>query len=405
MSVFQELYPASFRGVPFLFASETKSGGKKTVSHEYPNSNRRFTEELGEIPPTFTIEAIIKDGLQKRYDFEAALNLEGIGTLVHPIYGILEVKSTTYSVTSNQTRVGEFKFSINFETTAPSVSPTSEGPSPADVSSKANDAQESIDKSLGESYAEPTSSSALEAAANKLDEVFSGISSQINNVINPIQENVAAFTKVTNTAQSGVLTLAQKGETVKGSLQAVYSEFLQIANSPEDAIVAWENLTTFGLADPPSPTDTFKRIQTFTNESLLNQHTRLNSLGRAYESVSYTEFTTDEQLLKFQAFLEQTYISLLQESIKEVSGAQTPQLALDADVRLSFATLRSTTQQVINEKLENVWKIVDISPGLSSMALTAYRYYGDIDNLGVLFILNQDQNVSGFSDPIKAVSK
>ena len=42
-----ELFPCSFRGIPFLIERHTTKSGRKTVTHEFPNSDNRFVEDLG----------------------------------------------------------------------------------------------------------------------------------------------------------------------------------------------------------------------------------------------------------------------------------------------------------------------------------------------------------------------
>ena len=59
MTILENLNVASFRGARFLIKSHSTSGGRKTVNHEYPNSDRRFVEDLGELQETFSIQGII----------------------------------------------------------------------------------------------------------------------------------------------------------------------------------------------------------------------------------------------------------------------------------------------------------------------------------------------------------
>ena len=43
----EDLQTAKWRNVEFIMNNVETSGGQKTVVHEYPNSNRRFVENLG----------------------------------------------------------------------------------------------------------------------------------------------------------------------------------------------------------------------------------------------------------------------------------------------------------------------------------------------------------------------
>ena len=52
-------HTASFKGFEFLFLTETTSSGKKTISHEYPNTDKRFVEEVGIIPKKIQMKKIM----------------------------------------------------------------------------------------------------------------------------------------------------------------------------------------------------------------------------------------------------------------------------------------------------------------------------------------------------------
>ena len=51
MTIFnpRKLKQGSFRDAPFHIQDTTVDGGRKTVTHEYPDSNGRFVEDLGKL--------------------------------------------------------------------------------------------------------------------------------------------------------------------------------------------------------------------------------------------------------------------------------------------------------------------------------------------------------------------
>jgi prophage DNA circulation protein len=61
MTIFntKKLRIASFKGVEFHYQDSTIDGGRKTVTHEYPDSRIRYVEDLGQLEKTFSITAII----------------------------------------------------------------------------------------------------------------------------------------------------------------------------------------------------------------------------------------------------------------------------------------------------------------------------------------------------------
>ncbi|EPY8426542.1 baseplate J/gp47 family protein [Citrobacter youngae] len=87
------LQDASFRGVPFKFEGEGAAVGRRVETHEYPNRDKPYTEDLGKVifRPNITAYVVGDDCFEQRDRLIEALNKPGPGTLVHPTYGELNV--------------------------------------------------------------------------------------------------------------------------------------------------------------------------------------------------------------------------------------------------------------------------------------------------------------------------
>ncbi|MBA1998636.1 DNA circularization protein, partial [Escherichia coli] len=87
------LQDASFRGVPFKVEEESAGTGRRVETHEYPNRDKPYTEDLGKITfrPSITAYVVGDDCFDQRDRLIDALNKPGPGTLVHPTYGELKV--------------------------------------------------------------------------------------------------------------------------------------------------------------------------------------------------------------------------------------------------------------------------------------------------------------------------
>jgi prophage DNA circulation protein len=125
MAAFQQLIPASFRGVPFLCPQGTKDGGRHAVKHDYPDSNTRFVEDNGLIVPDFKIHCVVHgvDAIARLRRLEAAINTPGPGTLVHPIHGRQFVQAGKYSVKHDDKEVGVYSVECEFHVTGPANFP------------------------------------------------------------------------------------------------------------------------------------------------------------------------------------------------------------------------------------------------------------------------------------------
>ena len=107
------LQDASFRGVPFKVEEESAGTGRRVETHEYPNRDKPYTEDLGKITfrPSITAYVVGDDCFDQRDRLIDALNKPGPGTLVHPTYGELKVcvdGEVRVSTSKNEGRIVRF---------------------------------------------------------------------------------------------------------------------------------------------------------------------------------------------------------------------------------------------------------------------------------------------------------
>ena len=98
----ENLRPASFRGVAFEVESHSESGGRRVELHEYPLRDTPYAEDLGKKAGKWQIEAFLVNGksgyAERRDKLREALNASGPGTLIHPYLGELSVSVDGYSL-------------------------------------------------------------------------------------------------------------------------------------------------------------------------------------------------------------------------------------------------------------------------------------------------------------------
>lgn len=87
---------ASFRGVEFKVESHDADFGRRQVTHEYPQRDTPYTEDLGRKARTFSVDAyLIGDDYNLQRDkLVQACEQPGIGELVHPYLGNMDVVCT-----------------------------------------------------------------------------------------------------------------------------------------------------------------------------------------------------------------------------------------------------------------------------------------------------------------------
>lgn len=92
----EDMQVASFRGVEFHVENESGKFGRRGQTHEYPQRDKPFREDLGRATRSFNLSAFLvgADYMQRRDALLDAVETEGPGTLVHPWYGRMEVNVT-----------------------------------------------------------------------------------------------------------------------------------------------------------------------------------------------------------------------------------------------------------------------------------------------------------------------
>ena len=298
MSMYPDFLEGTFNGVVFSVPSEDTTKGKKTVMHEYPNSDIRYIEDQGKIPPIFTLKMSVHgaDSITQRLKLEIELDKEGTGRLVHPVYGLIRVSVIDkYSINYSENRLGEFIFTVTFAVT--SEKPIQAYASTVDtsqISQNAKDLKDKIDEAIEDKWAIPDFSKTFDDVSNKITSVTESINGAIKEVISPIQANVDALTKVTNSIENSVYTIVSNGTILKDTLTNLYDSVLDIVELPENLAGMWEALIDFGDDTEYSTdsgldsdtakildykTDTPQRLENSTNSKLINEHTQLTALA------------------------------------------------------------------------------------------------------------------------------
>lgn len=406
----EKLIPASFRRVSFLVPEENEATGQKVALHEYPNSSRRFAEPLGVIPPTFSLVGIVHgpNFIQRRLDLKNALNTPGLGELVHPIYGSIQVQPLPYTVDSNQVRVGEIIFRMQFATSDAVVTPNPLQASPQTATRQAVVARNAANTVLENNYTPPTDILETNEISDNINELLTDIENASRSVVEPVQANLAAFNTAVSTARTGLFRIIQTGANLRDSINSVYTTMLNISDEPENILAAWNSLFDFNIATGTNfsslrPTNTVSRARTQQNIASISEHARLIALIGIMESTAHTSFLTQEDLLAALENINTRFNNYLENNL--IPQPNIDSIANDPTFRASLHQLRVFTKTSLDAQISNIWRIADIDPGRSSISLTAYRYYGDLENVERLTGLNPNLNVANFNQTIRAITR
>lgn len=107
---------ASFRGAAFYVEAIDGQYGRRNVTHEYPDRDKPYTEDLGRKAREFTLSAYLvgSDYQSQRDALIAACETSGAGQLVHPYKGRMTVCCKGLTVRESKERGGYCELSLTF---------------------------------------------------------------------------------------------------------------------------------------------------------------------------------------------------------------------------------------------------------------------------------------------------
>lgn len=110
------LRASSFRGVPFEVDTAGLDTGRRVGIHEIPGSDIATTEDVGRPPRVISMEAYVigEDAVAQSIALLEALEAEGPGLLVHPIYGEILCRVTSARQTTSWDNGHCVLFSLSF---------------------------------------------------------------------------------------------------------------------------------------------------------------------------------------------------------------------------------------------------------------------------------------------------
>ena len=111
------LFSASFRGIPFDVTTSDLTVGRRTQTFEYPQRDKPFVEDLGRAARLIEVEAIIvgPDYVERMNRLIAAMETAGSGTLIHPFLGTMNVTpQSTTQVSFDTSGLGRATATLSF---------------------------------------------------------------------------------------------------------------------------------------------------------------------------------------------------------------------------------------------------------------------------------------------------
>jgi len=398
MSRIEKLLPASWKGIPFFVRSEILTeGGRRIALHDYPNSSERFVEDLGELPPSFSVTAFVtgEDFLERADQLERALKEPGKGRLSMPTFGSKILFAMPYRKDSSQTEVGEIKFELSFVAGRSISGPTQASKTIQTVFSQGDEARIQIADALKRTWIVPKSSS------NALTASF-----DLNQTVSEMKKILSVVTNATDVIRDiefieyNRSSIVRDGDFLSSSLIKNLWQTVSVGMSGGSGIADLISLTRFGsqlsllLSDIknayvpqqiPTETETIplwdettaERIERNKNRLAQVNASRVAALVSAYEQAADASYDTDIEIDQTRSALEAEHQRLMRVDTKNKLLVQS-----QPQVRRAIEKMRLSALDLLNQKEQSAYSLTTIetqSP-ISSFVLTYDLYAEEFQN-------------------------
>jgi prophage DNA circulation protein len=364
---FSNLRRGKFRSARFYILKDgDTTGGRKTVTHEYANSDRRFVEDLGKRKEVYNLEIYVDNttSFNDRDSLKQALNTKGTGKLVHPFYGQKTVSVKGWTLFNNY---GWSRFNVIFEESNSSVLPQKEQGNKS-LLDRLKDGMKTLQtekvgtvfNAVGKGY------KTFNKGVTKVNEFSEEMLDVANAVINTTS-SLGELTNTLNDTLDNVAVLVKAPTTLATRISNLFTQFELIGARTKDQFDATKGLFGFGESDTDTKTDTDTQRTIKTNNNTINIAVRANALALGYQNATDLDYNNNEELEDIQGILEGEYQSLI--------------IIADDDTLESLKELRSQAELVFQGLEKTVPKIYTITlNSYTNIHQIVFDYYGNFAN-------------------------
>lgn len=379
------LQTASFRGVPFLIGDSSTEGGRKMVTHEYPNSDRRNVEDLGLLNDIFSLTGLVKTQVDftDRDRLKAALAQSGAGELVHPFLGTVTVVAKPFTLSEDTRTIGVARFTMIFEKSDDPIFPTQTSVKPSLIKDESDIAIDGVTTDVADTFEVATNSTSNYAAAKEKLNAVGDAFQTIGKATSAVTATISAYTAAVTTFIDGITRNIFAPAQLAADIKNMFLELDTIAPNVEAQFELAKQLFGFGSSDPIVQPTTVARQQRADNQLLINNAISANALSLAYNNAANIDYGNELEVLEARQALEAEYQRLIEDT------------NLSNDTLDALANLRNSSRLFFEDISVTVSKISPVT--LSStipMSVLAYQYYGSTDNTAELINLNSTIDVS-----------
>ncbi|EPG7298519.1 TPA: DNA circularization N-terminal domain-containing protein [Klebsiella pneumoniae] len=224
----------SFRGVPFLIAeSVSERGGRRTVRREYPRRDDGGADDLGRRlrERSFSCLVLGDDYIDQKNALIEALDADGPGELVHPLYGTLQAQIDTWESQEDLGRQGLCAFQITFLPPMEATAPVAKRDTVAASKTAANEAIDRVSVDFTSVW------NADGLSLHDTQSLIAGVTQAVNSVSDVVSSSLGWV--------DGVQSVLAACSTLRGSAQSLINAPAYLAAELTSVIAGIRSLGNF----------------------------------------------------------------------------------------------------------------------------------------------------------------
>lgn len=389
-----ELFPCTFRGVPFLIERHTTKAGRKTVTHEFPNSDKRYVEDLGQQLQTYNIRGLISGDLyfSNRDLLIRALSQPGIGILTHPFLGVKNVSLIHYTLEEKTETLGVAVFEMSFQESQINTSPQNILNKVPEIIQDIGFVSTSLkEQTQNEFNVQKNSQINFNSALGKINSIGDTFTRASNAYVND-PEFINSFSSTLISYKENSVLLVTDPQSLGEDNQELFNQVNDLAVAPNDGFNLMTTFFTYGDDDDPITENTTERINRLKNQEILNAQIQATALVLAYQN---SVLDTYETIIDIQ-----NRINILEDQYFKISTNE----FINPDVLNNITDLRSKVIGFFRELELTTYKISKISTQTIPITILVYQYYGDVELTQNIVDLNNIKDVSFVSGDLEILT-
>jgi len=395
MTIFNtaRLPDGQFRDAFFFYQESSGSGGRKTQTHEYPNKTERYVEDLGGLEKKFTLNVFTDDNVSysERDALIKELDKAGVGTLVHPSFGDLEVVVVGYTFAESVKELGITKFTINFEVASQNVLPTKTTATKGRLAQLKSDILGDNEKAFDDGWQSVKNAKAkfdsgvktLKRTANKIN----NIAKQIQGAGDSFADAITSLNQIVNSANK----LVQAPSVLASNLRTSFDNLGVAFKNSKDLFNTTKKLFGFNESDQAIVGNSQIQKDIKTNQDQLNNFVNVAVLAIAYDASVNIEYNNLQELNQVIADLENGFNQLPD--------------TIDKNLRDALLQMKIEATNIFSElaiSLPNVASYNVINP--ISLNNFIFKLYGSLELKETIRLLNNFGDTSQIQGNIKILT-